>query len=90
VTHGDGKRQSRAELLAAVASGAMRFSLRDVSDQSVELHDDVALVLGRIHIKRGDPDPKRADYTISYVRVYQRIGGAWQLLSHRTTRSSAT
>ena len=89
-THGDGVAQPRANFLALVSTGGMRSKTRDVADQQIEMHGDVALVTGRVHVTRDHPDPKRADYTIWYVRIYACRGGSWQILSNRTTRSTLT
>lgn len=89
-THGDGAAQPRANFLAAVSAGGMRSKTRDVAGQQIEMHGDVALVTGRVHVTRDVPDPKGADYTVWYVRVYACRGGSWQILSNRTTRSTLT
>jgi ketosteroid isomerase-like protein len=89
-THGDGVAQPRANFLAAVSAGGMRSKTRAVAGQEIEMHGDVALVTGSVRVTRDLPDPKRADYTIWYVRVYACRGGSWQILSNRTTRSTLT
>jgi len=69
-------------------SGASTFYEREVSDQRVEPHGDVAITTGQVRVRRQHADPTRAEYTIWYVRVYRLNAGAWRLLSHQTVRSN--
>ena len=72
-------------LRTAPRPGAQQTVERRVDSLDVEVHGDVALTTGRIHIRRdGAPSPTR-DYTIRYARVYTRRDGRWQLLSHHST-----
>jgi hypothetical protein len=63
-----------------------RMLSREVSEQHVELHGDVALTTGKIDIRTDSSDPKFGEYTIWYLRVYRRQDGRWRLLSHHTVR----
>jgi len=87
-THGDGKFQSKSELIDAVRSGRMNAKTREVTDQDVEMHGDVFIVTGQIHVVRDNPDPARRDYRIWYVRVYRKRDGQLEQLSHRTVKST--
>src|SRR3954452_22213447 len=83
-THGDGKVQSKSELIEAVRLGRMSAKTREVTDQDVEMHGDIFIVTGQIHVVRDNPDPARRDYRIWYVRVYRKHDGQLEFLSHRT------
>lgn len=87
-THGDGKFQSKSQLIDAVRSGRMGAKTREVSDQEVETHGDVFIVTGQVHVVRDDPDPTRRDYRIWYLRVYRKRDSQLELLSHRTVKST--
>lgn len=86
-THGGATNiQTKEQWLRGVS--ASTFFRRDVEDQHVEFHGDVAITTGRIRIERQYRDPAGAKYTIAYVRVYRCRGGRCQLLSHYTTAST--
>ena len=87
-THGDGKSQSKKDFIDAVRAGRMLAKTRDVDEQEVELHGEIAVVTGRIHVIRDAPDPARREYSIWYVRVYATRGKEVVLLSHRTVRTT--
>ena len=85
--HSTGDLQDRAQWLASVRARTARFLARDVDSLDVEVHDDVALVTGRIHVRREDgaPGAPPPAYTIRYVRLNSRRAGRWQILSHHST-----
>jgi ketosteroid isomerase-like protein len=87
-THGDGNSQSKSEIIDAVRAGRLRSKTRDVDEQAVEIHGDIALVSGRVHVVRDNPDPARRDYSVWYIRVYAKRADGLQLISHRTERST--
>lgn len=68
------------------------FLARRVSDQTVEIHGDAALVFGRLDVRTlgGNPDSPQRCYAIAYVHLYGLRDGQWMFLSHRTTQSLQT
>ena len=93
--HSTGTLETRAQRMASlrrpVPSGAPgRPIARVVDSLDVEVHGDIALTSGRIHVRRDGGDPRWRDYTIRYVRVYARHGaeGRWMLLTHHSTSDS--
>jgi hypothetical protein len=87
-THGDGNNQSKSEIIDAVKAGRLRSKTREVDEQAVEIHGDIALVSGRVHVVRDNPDPARRDFSFWYIRVYAKRANELQLISHRTERST--
>jgi ketosteroid isomerase-like protein len=87
--HGTGELQDRAAWLASVRASRGRFLARDLDSLDVEVHGDVALTTGRIHVRRLATDSTTVEYTIRYARVYVRRRGRWQLLTHHSTQQTA-
>ena len=90
--HSTGSLETRAERMTSVRSQVPpdapgRFIARTVDSLDVEIHNDVALTTGRIHVRRDGGDPRWRDYTVRYARIYRRggAGGRWQLLTHHST-----
>jgi ketosteroid isomerase-like protein len=90
-THGDGwttggqplRVENRAQWLASVAKRP--YLSRDLDQVQVELHGDIAITYGMYRARFSAPaDPKRADFTVWFERVYARRDGQWQYVSHRT------
>ena len=90
-THGDGwttggeplRVENKAQWLAAVAKRP--YLSRDLAQVQVEMHGDIAVTYGVYRARyRAPNDPKRADFTVWFERVYARRNGQWQYVSHRT------
>ena len=83
--------ESRERFLAGVrvpvtSETAMRTVSRTADSILVEVHDDVALTSGRIHVLRtGGNVPLLRDFTLRYIRMYRRDAatGRWMLVMHR-------
>ena len=67
------------------AAGATRAIARDVDSLEVEVHGDVALTTGRIHVRLNGPASPNRDYMVRYARIYVRGPTGWQLLTHHST-----
>jgi ketosteroid isomerase-like protein len=85
-THGGGTRSdTKADWLRTARQVPRRFLERKASNQSVEVHGDVALVVGRLDVQSaGGPDAGLSCYALEYVHLYARENGQWMFLSHRT------
>lgn len=89
--HSTGDLETRAARMAALqqprsANAPGRMLGRTVDSLDIEVHRDIALSTGRIHIRRAGGEPRWQNYTIRYVRVYVRNAttGRWQLLTHHS------
>jgi ketosteroid isomerase-like protein len=84
--HSTGLLQNREQWLTALARTP--YVSREVDSLDVEVHGDVALTTGRVHVRSATDDPKWREYTVRYARVYARQGGRWRLLTHHSTGES--
>jgi hypothetical protein len=83
-THASGTSTSKSETLADFGKPG-RFLARTLTAVDVELHGSSAISTGRIEVRPS----AAAEYTLCYVRVYERRDARWQLISHRTFRQRA-
>ena len=86
--HSTGDLEERGPRLATLRGRKAAVFARDLDSLDVEVHGDIALTTGRIHVRQESPDPKWREYTIRYARVYSRHTGRWQLLTHHSTGES--
>ena len=82
-THATGTVAGKSETLSNFAKPG-NFVSRRLTAVGIEVHGNVAITHGRIEVRSTTP----REYTICYTRLYERRGGRWQLLSHRTFRES--
>jgi ketosteroid isomerase-like protein len=89
-THSGGDRDSRADWLARAKQVPCRFLARDVSEQVVEVHGNVALVLGRLDLReRASAEIEQSApqcWALRYVHLFAKREGRWMFLSHWTTQ----
>jgi ketosteroid isomerase-like protein len=83
-THGTGQIDNKSSWIKSVSNPDSRFVSRIHDSTSVELHGDVALVIGKLEIVRKGKDNESA-YGIRYIRVYRKNKDIWQMISHRST-----
>lgn len=81
-SHGSGKVEGKASWLKTVARTV--YPSRAHDSVKVELHPAVAVVKGKMDIRRKDKE-KEAIYHLRYIRVYALRGKEWQMISHNTT-----
>jgi hypothetical protein len=84
------RRETRVQFLSGLqrepSEAVGRTVSRTADSVVVEVHSDIALTTGRIHVLRTGGRIFQ-DFTIRYVRLYRRRNptDSWQLVSHRAT-----
>ena len=91
-THGGGTMvDTKADWVRRTKQVPNRQLQRKASNQSVEIHGDIALVFGRLDVRAlTQTDPNPICYALEYVHLYTRRKGQWMFLSHRTTQGIGT
>lgn len=83
--HGDGKVETKAQLLESLASGRLRYRALATPDAAVLVHGETAIVTGRIEVQ-ATTGGRDVAFAARYLAVYVREGGAWGLVAWQTTR----
>lgn len=86
-THGGGATQTKADWIRIAQRMPRRFLERRTSNQSMEVHGDVAMIFGRLDVRVAGSDSAKSCYALQYVHLYTFHGGKWKFVSHRTTQS---
>ncbi|MBN8652782.1 MAG: nuclear transport factor 2 family protein [Cytophagales bacterium] len=79
--HGTGHIDTKGTWLKDVEKNKGKFVSRNVDKSEAELHGDIGITQGTITVTRTE-----SSYTIHYVRVYRKVGNAWELFMHRTVQ----
>ncbi len=82
-THGTGLIQNKFEWLDSLRDQGTRFISRQLESTMTEIHADIAVVTGRLLVRRSSSSGD-ARYGLQYVRVFSNRSGLWQLVSHQT------
>ncbi len=91
-THGflEGGTETKQNLLDNAKKETRFYLYRKVSAQTVEMHGKVALLLGRLDVRRQplekNNETEQMCYALNYVHLYEWRKGRWQFLSHRSAQ----
>jgi hypothetical protein len=83
--HGDGRMQTKPDLLAALTSGVVTYQSYDGPPPAVRIQDNVALLTGVAELEataRGT----RVKLWLRYLAVYVKRDGAWRLTAYQSSR----
>jgi ketosteroid isomerase-like protein len=83
--HGDGKVETKAQLLESLASGRLRYRAIAAPDAAVRVYGEAAVVTGRADVQ-ATAGGRDVAFAARYLAVYVREGGAWRLAAWQTTR----
>lgn len=85
-SHSTGVVETKDDWFAFLRDNENFYTFRSVDHVKVELHGNIAVTDGRIHIKTRSNDPGRREFTVWYIRIFERRNGNWKLVSHRSIR----
>lgn len=84
-THGTGLIDGKESWLKDIEKSTARFISRQHDSTTVEVHDNVAIITGRLMVTR-EGEKGISKYGLQYVRVYALRKKKWLLISHRTVK----
>jgi ketosteroid isomerase-like protein len=80
--HSSGKIQSKAEFVEAIASGASDFVTIDLSEQTIKVVGNTAIVRHKLAAQTNDGG-KPGTVALGIMLVFQKQKGAWLLLARQ-------
>jgi len=83
--HSGGKVDTKQSFVADLVDGRSDFVTIDLSDQTVALSGDVALIRHTLNAKTLDAG-KPGTVSLKVLQVWQRQGGGWKLLARQAVR----
>lgn len=84
--HNDGRVQTKAEFITAVATNQTKYEAIDYEDTKLtEIAPGAASMSGRVHLKVSRAG-QHVEFTLRFLAVWREEGGKWQLLAYQSTR----
>lgn len=84
--HADGRVQTKAEFLAAVKSGRIKYDSYDYDDVKVTpVTDDVVIMTGRARLRATAGNVSVA-FALRFQSVWRREDGAWRLFAYQSAK----
>ena len=85
-THGGGSRvDTKSSWIKGIENPDLHFISRTQDSTKVEMHGDVAIVIGKLDIVL-EWKQNISKYNLWYVRVFVLKENRWQIISHRTIK----
>jgi ketosteroid isomerase-like protein len=81
----NGQMTNKAQMIEGFKSGQNKLTVDDISDMTVRVYGDVAIVTGKADVK-GTMGGKDATGQAMFTRVYVKAGGHWQAVALQQTR----
>jgi F0F1-type ATP synthase epsilon subunit len=82
ITNQFGQLQTKAQMMSALKSGALKFESIDEDDVIIRVYGDAAVVTGRATSKHEGRETTKVRFT----RVYVKRRGQWQAVTNQVTR----
>ena len=83
----NGQMSTKAQMVEGFKSGQTKLTTDDVSDMSVRVYGDVAVITGKVDVK-GTIGGKDVTGQAMFTRVYVKKAGHWQAVALQQTRVS--
>lgn len=83
--HSDGRLQTKAELLAALAGGSVTYQSYDGPPPAVRIQGSMALLSGIAELEATARGTK-VKLWLRYLAVYEKRDGAWRLAAYQSAR----
>lgn len=86
--HSDGKLDTKASISGSLLDGSSDFTTIDISEQTVQVSGDVAIVRHRLVADTNDSG-RTGHVKLKILLVWRRQGGEWRLLARQAVRVAA-
>lgn len=87
-THSDATTDTKAQYLANLANGSMKYESIEQSDFSIRVYGKTAVSRSILAMKV-NRNGRASSFRAQALRVWVKNGGKWQLVAHQTTRLAA-
>jgi ketosteroid isomerase-like protein len=84
-THSDGRVQSKAELLAALRSGAITYVDVQHADVRIGVYGDTAVLTGRSRLTVRAANGRGGTLPVRFTLVYVKEKGHWRMVAWQST-----
>jgi len=85
--HSDGALESKAQFLATLRTGRLRYQAIEPSDLKTRLYGDVGIVTGRSRM-RLLAGSELLQFSVRFTAIYRRTAKNWVLVAWQSTRVS--
>lgn len=84
-THSNGRVETKAQFLAALKSGDLRYEAIDREDLTVRSYGETAVFTGRATLRVKSKGQENR-FLVRFIDVYVKRNGRWQMVAWQSTR----
>ena len=84
--HSGGHIDDKKEFVEKIVSGASDFVSIDLSEQTISISDDVAVVRHTLNAKTNDAGKGPAEVHLRVLLIWQKEKGSWKLLARQAVK----
>lgn len=84
--HSNGVIEDQSEFIASLISGKFKFVSLELSEQTVQLSGETAIVRHRLFGNTADAGKDPGTANLKVMQVWQKQGGDWKLLSRQAVK----
>jgi ketosteroid isomerase-like protein len=88
--HSGGHIDTRAEFVDACATGKSNFEKIDLSEQTIQLFGNTAIVRHKLEGATADMGKQPGEVHLFVLTVWQKMDGKWKLISRQAVKNTAT
>jgi len=85
--HSSGKVETKTDFVGTIVSGKSDFVTIDLTDQTIQVSKDVAIVRHKLSAKTND-DGKPGEVNLKILTVWQKIKGNWKMLARQAVKTT--
>ncbi|TXJ25974.1 MAG: nuclear transport factor 2 family protein [Chitinophagaceae bacterium] len=85
--HSSGKVETKTDFVGTIVSGKSDFVTIDLTDQTIQVSKDVAIVRHKLSAKTND-DGKPGEVNLKILTVWQKIKGSWKMLARQAVKTT--
>ena len=84
-THSSGQVETRAQFLANLTAGTLRYQSMTPAEVSIRIYGDAAVATGRVEVA-ASMEGKDLSLVLRFTEVWVRRDGSWRLVAWQSTR----
>ena len=78
--------EDKSAFIAAIVDGSSRFTEIDLSEQTISLSGDIALVRHKFSASTANKGQQPGTVNLGVLQIWQKDGGKWVLLARQATK----
>jgi len=85
--HSGGNTENKSEVIEAFVTGKYKFGKMVISDQTIQLFGDTAVVRQKLYATTADLGKTPGEVHLFILTVWKKMNGAWKLITRQAVKN---